>query len=105
MQASTVARIQGNLIDGKRISSEMCMYGSTMLCTRARKFSISIESKTVSTSNLRFKSSKGEFHVKGIWHKVMLAPRSAKVLHEKALLKLHGMRILLGSPSFGGTLL
>ncbi|GJY23900.1 hypothetical protein Tco_0397558 [Tanacetum coccineum] len=34
----------------------------------------------------------------------MLAPRSAKALHEKALLKLHGMRKLPGSPSFGGTL-
>ncbi|GJR92559.1 hypothetical protein Tco_0264733 [Tanacetum coccineum] len=34
----------------------------------------------------------------------MLASRSAKALHEKALLKLHGMRKLPGSPSFGGTL-
>ncbi|GKB48597.1 hypothetical protein Tco_0899350, partial [Tanacetum coccineum] len=34
----------------------------------------------------------------------MLAPRSAKASHEKALLKLHGMRKLPGSPSFGGTL-
>nr|GEV83953.1 retrovirus-related Pol polyprotein [Tanacetum cinerariifolium] len=36
--------------------------------------------------------------------RLMLAPRSAKALHEKALLKLHGMRKLLGSPSFGRTL-
>nr|GEU49894.1 hypothetical protein [Tanacetum cinerariifolium] len=43
----------GNLIDGKSISSEMRSYGSTMLSTRAGKFSISIESKTASTRNLR----------------------------------------------------
>nr|GEX28654.1 Gag-Pol polyprotein [Tanacetum cinerariifolium] len=36
--------VQGNLIDGKRISSEMRPYGSTMLSTRAGKFSISSES-------------------------------------------------------------
>nr|GEX01799.1 hypothetical protein [Tanacetum cinerariifolium] len=36
--------------------------------------------------------------------RLMLAPRSPKALHEKALLKLHGMRKLPGSPSFGGTL-
>ncbi|GJR51844.1 hypothetical protein Tco_1402365 [Tanacetum coccineum] len=34
----------------------------------------------------------------------MLAPRSAKALQEKVLLKLHGIRKLLGSPSLGGTL-
>ncbi|GJU90002.1 hypothetical protein Tco_1302425 [Tanacetum coccineum] len=34
----------------------------------------------------------------------MLAPRSAKALQEKVLLKLHGIRKLPGSPSFGGTL-
>ncbi|GJS65554.1 hypothetical protein Tco_0680118 [Tanacetum coccineum] len=34
----------------------------------------------------------------------MLAPRSAKALQEKVLLKLHGIRKLLGSLSFGGTL-
>nr|GEV11402.1 hypothetical protein [Tanacetum cinerariifolium] len=34
----------------------------------------------------------------------MLARRSAKALQEKALLKLHGMRKLPGSLSFGGTL-
>nr|GEY65986.1 putative retrotransposon Ty1-copia subclass protein [Tanacetum cinerariifolium] len=33
----------------------------------------------------------------------MLAPRSAKALQEKALLKLHGMRKLPGSPSFGAS--
>nr|GFA80793.1 hypothetical protein [Tanacetum cinerariifolium] len=36
--------------------------------------------------------------------RLMLAPRSAKALHEKVLLKLHGIRKLPGPPSFGGTL-
>nr|GEX05010.1 hypothetical protein [Tanacetum cinerariifolium]GEX05018.1 hypothetical protein [Tanacetum cinerariifolium] len=36
--------------------------------------------------------------------RLMLAPRSAKALHEKVLLKLHGIRKLPGSPSLGGTL-
>ncbi|GKC77960.1 hypothetical protein Tco_1128734 [Tanacetum coccineum] len=36
--------------------------------------------------------------------RLMLAPRSAKALQEKVLLKLHGIRKLPGSPSFGGTL-
>nr|GEX32490.1 copia protein [Tanacetum cinerariifolium] len=36
--------------------------------------------------------------------RLMLAPRSAKVLQEKVLLKLHGIRKLLGSSSLGGTL-
>ncbi|GJU63093.1 reverse transcriptase domain-containing protein [Tanacetum coccineum] len=35
---------------------------------------------------------------------LMLAPRLAKALQEKVLLKLHGIRKLPGSPSFGGTL-
>ncbi|GKD22900.1 hypothetical protein Tco_1224603, partial [Tanacetum coccineum] len=35
---------------------------------------------------------------------LMLAPRSAKALQEKVLLKLHGIRKLPGFPSFGGTL-
>ncbi|GJS96299.1 hypothetical protein Tco_0803267 [Tanacetum coccineum] len=34
----------------------------------------------------------------------MLAPRSAKALHEKVLLKLHGIRKLPGSLCLGGTL-
>ncbi|GJZ97318.1 hypothetical protein Tco_0669771, partial [Tanacetum coccineum] len=34
----------------------------------------------------------------------MLAPRSAKALHEKVLLKVHGIRKLPGSLSLGGTL-
>ncbi|GJT52639.1 hypothetical protein Tco_0978796 [Tanacetum coccineum] len=34
----------------------------------------------------------------------MLAPRSAKALHEKVLLKVHEIRKLPGSPSLGGTL-
>ncbi|GJV73155.1 retrovirus-related pol polyprotein from transposon TNT 1-94 [Tanacetum coccineum] len=38
----------------------------------------------------------------GIW--LMLAPRSAKALQEKVLLKLHGIRKLPGSLSLGGTL-
>ncbi|GKE83382.1 hypothetical protein Tco_1557124, partial [Tanacetum coccineum] len=36
--------------------------------------------------------------------RLMLAPRSAKAFHEKALLKLHGIRKLSGSPSLSGTL-
>ncbi|GKE25739.1 hypothetical protein Tco_1441123, partial [Tanacetum coccineum] len=36
--------------------------------------------------------------------RLMLAPRSAKALQEKVLLKLHGIRKLPGSLSFGGTL-
>ncbi|GKD29768.1 hypothetical protein Tco_1240546, partial [Tanacetum coccineum] len=36
--------------------------------------------------------------------RLMLAPRSAKALQEKVLLKLHGIRKLLESPSLGGTL-
>ncbi|GJX57794.1 hypothetical protein Tco_0287691 [Tanacetum coccineum] len=36
--------------------------------------------------------------------RLMLAPRSAKASHEKGLLKLHGMRKLPGSLSFGGSL-
>nr|GEX11950.1 hypothetical protein [Tanacetum cinerariifolium] len=43
----------GNLIDGKSISSEMRPYDSTMLSTRAEKFNISIKSKTDSTRNMR----------------------------------------------------
>nr|GEZ22275.1 retrovirus-related Pol polyprotein from transposon TNT 1-94 [Tanacetum cinerariifolium] len=39
----------GNLIDGKSISSEMRLYGSTMLSTRAGKFSISSESNGLIT--------------------------------------------------------
>ncbi|GKF01745.1 hypothetical protein Tco_0028668 [Tanacetum coccineum] len=34
----------------------------------------------------------------------MLAPRSAKALHEKVLLKVHGIRKLPGSSSLGGIL-
>ncbi|GKD61987.1 hypothetical protein Tco_1299496, partial [Tanacetum coccineum] len=37
--------------------------------------------------------------------RLMLAPRSAKALQEKVLLKLYGIRKLPGSLSFGGTLL
>nr|GFA10859.1 hypothetical protein [Tanacetum cinerariifolium] len=36
--------------------------------------------------------------------RLMLAPRSAKALQEKVLLKLHGIRKVPGSLSFGGTL-
>ncbi|GJW97140.1 hypothetical protein Tco_0178948 [Tanacetum coccineum] len=38
-------KMEGNLIDGKSISSEMRPYGSTMLSTRTGKFSISSERK------------------------------------------------------------
>ncbi|GJU21479.1 hypothetical protein Tco_1154821 [Tanacetum coccineum] len=36
--------------------------------------------------------------------RLMLAPRSAKALQEKVLLKLHGIKRLPGSPSLDGTL-
>ncbi|GKG23769.1 hypothetical protein Tco_0391805, partial [Tanacetum coccineum] len=36
--------------------------------------------------------------------RLMLAPRLAKALQEKVLLKLHGIRKLLGSPILGETL-
>ncbi|GKB18947.1 hypothetical protein Tco_0852870 [Tanacetum coccineum] len=36
--------------------------------------------------------------------RLVLAPRSAKALQEEVLLKLHGIRKLPRSPSFGGTL-
>ncbi|GKA12215.1 hypothetical protein Tco_0691761 [Tanacetum coccineum] len=48
--------------------------------------------------------SRDSFAYKEYGMRLMLAPRSARALHEKALLKLHGMRKLPGSPSFGGTL-
>ncbi|GJV81732.1 hypothetical protein Tco_1517602 [Tanacetum coccineum] len=52
----------------------------------------------------RFESSRDNFAYKEYGMRLMLAPRSAKALHEKALLKLHGIRNLPGSPSFGRTL-
>ncbi|GKF24538.1 hypothetical protein Tco_0076860 [Tanacetum coccineum] len=48
--------------------------------------------------------SRDNFEYKEYGMRLMLALRSAKALHEKALLKLLGMRKLLLSPSFGGTL-
>ncbi|GKD96807.1 hypothetical protein Tco_1380704, partial [Tanacetum coccineum] len=48
--------------------------------------------------------SRDNFAYKEYGMRLMLAPRSARSLHEKSLLKLHGMRKLPGSPSFGGTL-
>ncbi|GKE70646.1 hypothetical protein Tco_1528718, partial [Tanacetum coccineum] len=36
--------------------------------------------------------------------RLMLASRSVKALQEKVLLKVHGIRKLMGSPSSGGTL-
>ncbi|GJU98564.1 hypothetical protein Tco_1327835 [Tanacetum coccineum] len=48
--------------------------------------------------------SRDSFAYKEYGIRLMLAPRSAKALQEKVLLKLHGIRKLHGSPSFGGTL-
>ncbi|GJV99375.1 hypothetical protein Tco_1554627 [Tanacetum coccineum] len=39
----------GSLIEGKSVSSEMRLYGSTMISTRAGKFSISMESNGIAT--------------------------------------------------------
>nr|GEY51549.1 hypothetical protein [Tanacetum cinerariifolium] len=48
--------------------------------------------------------SRDSFAYKEYGIRLMLAPRSAKALQEKLLLKLHGIRKLSGSLSFGGTL-
>ncbi|GKF90531.1 hypothetical protein Tco_0274232 [Tanacetum coccineum] len=48
--------------------------------------------------------SRDSFAYKEYGIRLMLAPRSAKALQEKVLLKLHGIRKLPGSLSFGGTL-
>ncbi|GJZ34477.1 hypothetical protein Tco_0580294, partial [Tanacetum coccineum] len=48
--------------------------------------------------------SRDNFAYKEYGIRLMLAPRSAKALQEKILLKLHGIRKLPGSLSFGGTL-
>ncbi|GKD06375.1 hypothetical protein Tco_1181349 [Tanacetum coccineum] len=47
--------------------------------------------------------SRDSFAYKEYGIRLMLAPRSAKALQENVL-KLHGIRKLPGSPSFGGTL-
>nr|GEX13839.1 hypothetical protein [Tanacetum cinerariifolium] len=62
---------------------------------RSANLMIILVGLTVSRDNIAYKEYGMRF---------MLAPRSARALHEKALLKLHGMRKLPGSPSFGGTL-
>ncbi|GKE52382.1 hypothetical protein Tco_1487538 [Tanacetum coccineum] len=51
-----------------------------------------------------FRVSRDNFEYKEYDMRLMLEPRFARALHEKALMKLHGMRKLPGSPSFGGTL-
>nr|GEW65788.1 hypothetical protein [Tanacetum cinerariifolium] len=51
-----------------------------------------------------FRVSRESFAYKEYGIRLMLAPRSAKSLQEKVLLKLHGIRKLPGSLSFGGTL-
>nr|GEV19392.1 hypothetical protein [Tanacetum cinerariifolium] len=48
--------------------------------------------------------SRDNFTYKEYGMRFMLSPRSARALHEKALLKLHGMGKLPRSLSFGGTL-
>nr|GFB69664.1 hypothetical protein [Tanacetum cinerariifolium] len=60
------------------------------------------ENNEISKEGLRV--SRDNFAYKEYGMKFMLAPSSARALHEKALLKLHGMRKLTGSPRFGGTL-
>ncbi|GJR59617.1 hypothetical protein Tco_1501787 [Tanacetum coccineum] len=46
--------------------------------------------------------SRDSFTYKEYGIRLMLAPRSAKALQEKVLLKLHGIRKLPGSPTLGG---
>nr|GEY87788.1 hypothetical protein [Tanacetum cinerariifolium] len=53
---------------------------------------------------LGLRVSRDNFAYKEYGMRLMLAPRSAKAMHEKALLKLHRIRKLPGSPSLGGTL-
>ncbi|GKE28200.1 hypothetical protein Tco_1443584 [Tanacetum coccineum] len=48
--------------------------------------------------------SREKFAYKEYDIRLMLAPRSAKALQEKVLMKLHGIRKLPESSSFGGTL-
>ncbi|GJS86745.1 hypothetical protein Tco_0769381 [Tanacetum coccineum] len=60
------------------------------------------EDNKISRKGLRV--SRDSFAYKDYGLRLMLAPRSAKALQEKVLLKLHGIRKLPGSPSFGGTL-
>nr|GFB49169.1 hypothetical protein [Tanacetum cinerariifolium] len=59
------------------------------------------KNKEISRKGLRV--SRDSFAYKEYGIRLMLAPRSAKALHEKVL-KLHGIRKLLTSLSFGGTL-
>nr|GEU94156.1 hypothetical protein [Tanacetum cinerariifolium] len=60
------------------------------------------ENNEISRKGLRV--SRDSFAYKEYGIRLMLAPRSAKALQEKVLLKLHGIRKLPGSPSLGGTL-
>ncbi|GKE25540.1 hypothetical protein Tco_1440924, partial [Tanacetum coccineum] len=60
------------------------------------------ENNEISRKGLRVLRDSFAYKEYGI--RLMLAPRSAKALQEKVLLKLHGIRKLHGSPSFGGTL-
>ncbi|GKC23018.1 hypothetical protein Tco_1025168 [Tanacetum coccineum] len=50
------------------------------------------------------KVSRDSFAYREYGMRLMIAPRSAKALHEKVLLKVQGIRKLLGSLSLGGTL-
>nr|GEY08675.1 hypothetical protein [Tanacetum cinerariifolium] len=60
------------------------------------------ENNKISMKGLRV--LKDSFAYKEYGIRLMLAPRSAKALQEKVLLKLHGIRKLLVSSSFGETL-
>nr|GEU89826.1 hypothetical protein [Tanacetum cinerariifolium] len=68
-----------------------------------RKFAIffNFENNEISRNGLRVLRDTFAYKEYGI--RLMLAPRSAKALHEKVL-KLHGIRKLPESSSFGGTL-
>ncbi|GJW05232.1 hypothetical protein Tco_1564088 [Tanacetum coccineum] len=60
------------------------------------------ENNEISRKGIRVSRDSLAYKEYGI--RLMLAPRSAKALQEKVLLKLDGIRKLPGSPSLGGTL-
>ncbi|GJZ77620.1 hypothetical protein Tco_0642292 [Tanacetum coccineum] len=69
-----------------------------------RKFTVFFHFKDNEISRKGLRVSRDSFAYKEYGIRLMLAPKSAKALQEKVLLKLHGIRKLLGSLSFGGTL-
>nr|GEV74809.1 protein DETOXIFICATION 44, chloroplastic isoform X1 [Tanacetum cinerariifolium] len=70
-----------------------------------RNFAIFFHFETNEISRKGLRVSRDSFAYNKYGIRLMLAPRLAKALHEKVLLKLHGIRKLPGSSSFGGTLL